>query len=190
MISWDVPELFVDGWIFPLFSHLNVCSKITSIFWLWNYNKVKTQAHVLERGNKTPLFIWLYSTCGFFFLCNWLHAWPALNNILEGFHFSKGKLIRQAVAPALLAYSITWLALLRFMWYCGKGQSRHPCLFVGGPWRSHLCFDSDFYWSVFQFIILVEKTLGDFWPTNNKCWHHTASCLKGLPHTNHRLSEK
>ncbi len=82
--------------LFPLSGHLNVCSEIMSIFWLWNYNKVKTQAHVSERAIKLH--------------CSYDHIpLVASSSFVIGFMhdqrrtiFSKGKFICQAVAPALL----------------------------------------------------------------------------------------
>lgn len=93
--------LFVDYWTFSAFSHFNACSKIMSIFWLWNYNKVKTQVHALKLAIKLYCsydYIPLVASSSFLFA-------SCMTNAEQYFW---GKFISQALTPALLSLWQKW----------------------------------------------------------------------------------
>lgn len=102
--------------LFPLFSHLNVCSKILSVFWLWNCNKVKTQVYFLEWAIKlwTIVHMTIFHLWLLLLLCL-ASCMTCAEQYFGGIPPSRGKSVK-SFTPAFLRLWRNWLVFLRSTW--------------------------------------------------------------------------
>lgn len=144
--TWHV---FVWLNFFRFFSHLHVCAQKSRVYFGYGITIKWKHDTCLGTSNKTPLFMWLYSTCGFFFLYigfmheqRWTIFWRKIH--LSGCY---------TCIPGSVRHD--WLVFLRciipHMWYCGLlyNMQQFPS---GVRWEFH--YPSG------------EEIMGDFWTEN------------------------